>query len=72
MAGQLQINPLLKTYDELQRSHKRMETYLNINKHLLDEQAQKNLEEMLFHMDEALLRIPGDFRKTKHQYSKKD
>ncbi len=72
MAGQLNTNPYLKTFDELQRSIKRMETYLNINDHLLDREGVRSLSEMVYHMQEALVRIPDEFRKTKHHYSKKD
>jgi hypothetical protein len=72
MAGQLNTNPYLKTFDELQRSIKRMETYLNINDHLLSHNEKVALSSMIHHMDVALNKIPDEFRKTKHQYSKKD
>jgi molecular chaperone DnaK (HSP70) len=72
MAGQLNTNPYLKTYDELQRSIKRMETYLNINDHLLSHNEKAALESMINQMNKALDKIPDEFRKTKHHYSKKD
>lgn len=72
MAGQLSINPYLKSYDELQRTKKRMQNYLDINNHLLDNDTKRDLINMIVLISEAIELVPEDFRVTKHNYSKKD
>jgi hypothetical protein len=72
MAGQLQTNPYLKTFDELQRSIKRMETYLKLNDDLLKDEEKATLRIMIDNMQQAILQIPVRYKVTKHFYSKKD
>lgn len=72
MAGQLSINPYTKSYDELQRSIKRMQTYLEINNNLLEENQKIHIKLMIDNMKNAIEFIPPEFRITKHHYSKKD
>jgi hypothetical protein len=72
LAGQLSINPYLKSFDELQRTKKRMQNYLDINSHLLSDEEEASIEQLIIFVGQALSLIPQEFRKTKHQYSQKD
>jgi hypothetical protein len=73
MAGQLQQHPYLRTFDELQRSIKRMETYLDINSHLLSDGEQEGIRIMIEGMVKAIRQIPSSYKITKHfQYKDKN
>lgn len=72
MAGALQKHPYYKTFDELQRSIKRMETYLDMNFHLLSDDEKDSIQIMIEKMQVALGQIPDEYRVTKHfQYKDK-
>lgn len=71
MAGQLRTHPYFKTYDELQRSIKRMKTYREMNETLLEVVDQNRLDKMIEHMEEALSRVPEKYHVTKHYYQNK-
>jgi hypothetical protein len=71
MAGQLSTNPFMKTYDELQRSLKRMETYLDINRSVIPAELVNRIERMAEAMEAAIEEIPYEYHVTKHHYSKK-
>jgi hypothetical protein len=70
MAGQLQTHPFLKTWDELQRSHKRMQNYLDMNGNLLDAGAKEDINALLTNLENAMDRIPPEYRVTKHYYTR--
>lgn len=73
MAGTLQKHPYFKSYDELQRSQKRMNTYLDINSHILSDEEQESIRIMLEGIEKALRQVPQDYRITKHyQYKDKN
>lgn len=72
MAGQLQIHPYLRTYDELQRSIKRMKTFLDMNWDLLPDNEKEGIQIMIEKMQTALNQVPEKHRITKHfQYKDK-
>jgi uncharacterized protein YsxB (DUF464 family) len=70
MAGHLQIHPFYKSWDELQRTHKRMKNYLDMNFNLLDEEGKERLQIMLEGIEKAMHCVPEDYRVTKHHYTK--
>jgi uncharacterized protein YsxB (DUF464 family) len=73
MAGQLLKHPYYRTFDELQRSIKRMETYLDMNSRILSDDEQESIRIMLEGMQKALRQVPEEYRITKHfQYKDKD
>jgi hypothetical protein len=71
MAGALKTHPYYKSWDELQRSIKRMENYITINGNLLDQKELTAIQFMIHHMKEAIERVPEDYRLTKHRYQNK-
>lgn len=70
MAGHLQISPFIKSYDEILRSKKRQQTYLDLNGHLLSEPDRLKLERLIEHLDKALTYIPEEYKLTKHDLRK--
>lgn len=70
MAGQLQVHPYKKTYDELQRSVKRMEIFLDQYYELISDDEKEKIAIMIEGMEKAIRCIPEDYRLTKHHYSK--
>lgn len=70
MAGPLVTHPMTKTFDELQRSLKRMEIYLDQNFSILSDDAKQSVYIMIEGMKKALDQIPEEHRLTKHHYSK--
>lgn len=71
MAGHLSVNPLVKTFDELQRSVKRMETYLDMNYMIIPDEDKESIQIMIESMNKALRQIPEEFRVTRHFQVKK-
>jgi hypothetical protein len=72
MAGQLAKHPYYRSYDELQRSIKRMNTYLDMNHHILSDEEKESIAIMVEGMEKALRQVPDEFRVTKHfQYKDK-
>lgn len=72
---QIETNPLTKTYDELQRSQKRMERYLEMFRFKLDEQEIKDSKEIIEGLKNACTLvqdtidlIPENLKLTKHYY----
>ena len=66
MAGTLQQHPYYKTYDEIQRSAKRMQTYLRMNELLLSAKEHDDINMMVEKMEEILDLVPDMYRVTKH------
>lgn len=73
MAGQLRTHPYYRTFDEVQRSIKRMETYLDMNSRILSDEEQEGIRIMLEGLHKALRQVPEEYRVTKHfQYKDKE
>lgn len=66
MPGHLSVNPMVKTYDELQRSIKRMENYLDMNHMILSDDDKESIQIMIEGMQKAVRQIPEQFRITRH------
>jgi hypothetical protein len=72
MPGPLQTNPYLKSYDELRRTLLRMETFLDANSFILDDEQQERIRIMCEGIQKAINAIPEEFHVTKwHQQRKK-
>lgn len=71
MPGHLSVNPMVKTYDELQRSIKRMENYLDMNHLILSDDDKESIQIMIEGMQKAIRQIPEQFRITRHHQIKK-
>jgi prophage maintenance system killer protein len=71
MPGHLKTNPFLKTYDEAQRSHKRMLTFLETNGFALSKDLQDSVKKIVEALDTVINEIPEEFRVTKHYYTRK-
>jgi uncharacterized protein YsxB (DUF464 family) len=72
MAGQLQTHPYFRTFDELQRSIKRMRTYLDMNWDILPDDEKDSIQIMIEKMEVAERQVPEKYRVTKHfQYKDK-
>lgn len=73
MPGHLRTNPLTKTYDEVQRSIKRLENHLDINHSILSDEQKERIMKMLEGLNKALNQIPQENRVTRHhQLKQKD
>lgn len=67
MSGHLSINPFVKSFDELTRSRKRMETYLNVNHHLLSSEQRSRVEGMIENLQQAINYIPDEFQVERYK-----
>jgi uncharacterized protein YsxB (DUF464 family) len=66
MAGHLRVNPLVKSFDELQRTEKRMENYLDMFHLTLSDDEKESIQILLEGVKKALKQIPEEFRVTRH------
>lgn len=66
MPGQLSSHPFTKSYDELQRSIKRMENYLDTNSMMLTDEMQTQIRIMVESMEKAVRCIPESHRVTRY------
>jgi hypothetical protein len=66
MPGHLSTHPFIKSYDELQRSVKRMENYLDTNSAILSDDMQLQIQVMIESMEKAIRCIPESYRVTRH------
>lgn len=72
MSGPLQRHPYLRTYDDLDRSIKRMKNYLDTNWELIPEDEKEGIQIMVEKMQVAINQIPEKHRLTRHfQYKDK-
>ena len=71
MPGHLQTHPYTKSFDELQRSIKRMENYLDMNHLILSDDDKESIQIMIEGMEKAVRQIPEQFRVTRHYQIKK-
>lgn len=68
MAGHLQIHPYFKSWDEINRSRKRLDVYLEM--HVKDDIERQKLQKMIRLLDEAMTYIPKQYQLTKHELKK--
>lgn len=68
MAGHLSIHPYFKSYDELQRTHKRLNIYLEM--HVKDDIERQKLQTMIKLLDDVMSYIPNKYKLTKHELKK--
>jgi hypothetical protein len=62
MAGHLTRHPYLKTFDELERTYRRMETYLDIYADTINEIEKENIRTMITHIKDALSFVPVSYK----------
>lgn len=70
MAGQLQTHSYVKTYDELQRSIKRMENYQEVYKLDISKMEKESLKNLIVLMKQATNQIPEHHRTTRFKRNK--
>lgn len=58
------------TFDELQRSMKRMQQFLNETESFMDAPTKQNYNEMIDNIRYAIQCIPKEFHVTKHRFIK--
>jgi uncharacterized protein YsxB (DUF464 family) len=66
MAGHLKTHPYYKTFDEAQRSEKRMRTYLDMNWMLLSDEEKEKIQIMIEALQKAVQQVPEDYQITRH------
>lgn len=72
MSGPLTRHPYLKSYDELQRTAKRMRIHRDTNLDLLSKEERHRLDQMIEHTELAIRQIPVSYKITKHYQHKED
>ena len=70
MAGHGKLHPYLKSYDELKRTMNRMVVYLDMFKDSISPKEKNEIEEMLKHIDSAILCIPSQYHVSRHNQFK--
>ena len=66
MAGHLQTHPYYRTWDEVQRSTKRMQHHLDTNRDILPTDEQEAISILIESLETALKQVPEKYRLTKH------
>ena len=66
MAGHLQKHPYYRSWDELQRTEKRMRTYLDMNFSILPDDEKESINILLEAVEKAKRFIPDEYQVTRH------
>ena len=66
MAGHLLKHPYYRTFDEAQRSEKRMRTYLDMNWTLLPDDEKERIQVMIEALNKVVRNTPEEYQITRH------
>jgi uncharacterized protein YsxB (DUF464 family) len=62
MPGPIKTHPFMKSYDELQRSINRMNTYLDMYYEIIPDDEKESIQIMVEKMEWAIKQIPDKYR----------
>lgn len=66
MSGHLAKHPYYRSWDELQRTEKRMSTYLDMNYSIIPDDEKERINIMLEAIRKALKCVPEEYQITRH------
>jgi hypothetical protein len=72
MAGHSKLHPFLKSYDELSRSVKRMETYLAVYGDGMHQEEKEAVQSVIEHLTAAINHIPEQYQVSRWEQYKKE
>ena len=72
MSNQLQTHPLVKTFDELQRSIRRLENYIKMHEMDMSEHLLTKSQRVYNLMQAAVQEIPEEYQLTRWEQLKRE
>jgi gas vesicle protein len=71
MAGHSQTHPYLKSYDELKRTHNRLQNYLNMYKDDISPKEKNSIQTILNNINDSIEEIPEKYHVSRwNQFNK--